>query len=97
MLGLKDCDIAYITEIIKSFPEIDRAVIFGSRAKGNQKAGSDIDIAIFGERVSLNTIASLKALLEETGPLPYFFDVVDYTHLKSREVKEQEIYRRTGA
>lgn len=62
-------------------------MIFGSRAKGNQKNGSDIDIAIYGEGVNFNTVASLKALLEDQGPLPYFFDVIDYTHLKNEEIK----------
>jgi len=87
MFGLNDSDINYIIETIKSFPEIEKALVFGSRAKGNYKSGSDVDVAIYGEGVNFNTVSSLKALLEDQGPLPYFFDVIDYTHLKNEEIK----------
>lgn len=38
------------------FEEIDRALIFGSRAMGNHKKGSDVDIAVSGESVTSQTI-----------------------------------------
>ncbi len=86
--GLRDEDLAYIIDMVAGFTEIRRAVIFGSRAKGNYKSGSDVDIAIVGEDVSLRTVARLHSLLEEEGPLPYFFDIVDYTHTDHAELKE---------
>ena len=85
--GLKEFDLKYIKEKISEFPEIERAVIFGSRAKGNYKPGSDIDIAIIGENITFNTVSRLHSLLEEQGPLPYLFDIVDYTHLNHEELK----------
>lgn len=63
-------------------------MIFGSRSKGNYKPGSDVDIAVCGEEITLDTLSSLHAMLEEQGPLPYFIDVVDYTHLEHKELKE---------
>jgi uncharacterized protein len=40
-------------------------------------------------KVNLNyTVSTLHASLEEEGPLPYFFDIVDYTHLNHSELKE---------
>ncbi|NLZ54891.1 MAG: nucleotidyltransferase domain-containing protein [Thermoanaerobacteraceae bacterium] len=86
--GLKKSDIDYIIGVIKKFPEIEKAVIFGSRAKGNYKVGSDVDIAIYGENITFDTISALHFMLEEQGPLPYFFDIIDYTHLKHEELKE---------
>ena len=86
--GLTDADIAYIVSIIDDFPEIKKASIFGSRAKGNYKPGSDVDIAVYGEDISLTTLARLHYRLEEESPLPYFFDIVDYTHLKHQPLKE---------
>jgi len=86
--GLKEYDLEYIKNMIKKFPEIEKAVIFGSRAKGNYKPGSDVDIAIYGENITFDIVSKLHAMLEEYGPLPYFFDVVDYTHLKNKELKE---------
>lgn len=86
--GLQDTDLAYIISVLGDFPEIEKAVIFGSRAKGNYKAGSDVDIAIFGDEISFSTIARLHYRLEEEGPLPYFFDIVDYTHSTHKELRE---------
>lgn len=86
--GLRQSDLEYIIEKISEFNEIERAVIFGSRAKGNYKHGSDIDMAIMGEKIDFNVVSKLHSLLEEQGPLPYLFDVVDYTHLNHAELKE---------
>ncbi len=86
--GLKDSDLDYIIKTIKKFPEIKKAVIFGSRAKGNYKPGSDIDIAIYGEKITFHILSILHAELEEQSPMPYFFDIVDYTHLDHEELKE---------
>jgi predicted nucleotidyltransferase len=86
--GLKEADLNYIISIIGNFNEIEKAVIFGSRAKGNYKPGSDIDIAIYGENINFDTISALHSLLEDQGPLPYLFDIVDYTHLNHKELKD---------
>jgi predicted nucleotidyltransferase len=86
--GLKEEDIAYIVGALKEFDEIEKAAVFGSRAKGNYKPGSDVDLAIFGEAISFSTIAHLLFMLEEDSPMPYLFDIVDYTHLAHQELKE---------
>ncbi len=56
---------------------------------GNYKPGSDIDIAIFGNEVLIDTASSLRVMLEDEGPLPYFVDIVDYSNLTHKELKEQ--------
>lgn len=86
--GLKDFDIKYIIQKISEFKQIKKAVIFGSRAKGNYKAGSDIDIAIIGDDVDFNVISKLHSLLENQGPMPYLFDIIDYTHLDNEALKD---------
>jgi predicted nucleotidyltransferase len=87
--GLRTEDVDYIKAVLSQFPEIEKAVIFGSRAKGKFKPGSDVDLAVWGNGIDLTTIARVHALLEEEGPLPYFFDVVDYTHLEHTALREQ--------
>lgn len=52
MYGLLDRDIGYIRCALSKFNEIDKAVIFGSRAIGNYKKGSDIDLAIIGDKIT---------------------------------------------
>lgn len=46
MYGLLDKDINYIINTLIRFPEVEKAIIFGSRAMGNYKKGSNIDLAI---------------------------------------------------
>lgn len=87
-LGIKHADFKYIKDVLKQHLEVELAYIFGSRAIGNYKKGSDIDIAIKGEDVGFSTISSIKDLLQEESPMPYLFDIVDYTHCKSLELKE---------
>lgn len=85
--GLKEFDLEYIIKKTSEFSEIEKAVIFGSRAKGNYKPGSDIDIAIMGEKINFDVLSKLHSILEDEGPLPYLFDIVDYTHLEHEDLK----------
>lgn len=86
--GLRNEDLNYIVMTLENFPEIDRALIFGSRAKETSKIGSDVDIAILGDRVNFAVVARLHDVLENESPLPYFFDIIDYTHLEHVELRE---------
>jgi len=86
--GLQEFELNCIVDAIKKFNEVEKTVIFGSRAKGNYKPGSDIDIAIYGDDITFHTLSALTWILEEQVSLPYFFDVIDYTHIKHKELKE---------
>ncbi|AWK51261.1 hypothetical protein DIC82_09590 [Clostridium beijerinckii] len=50
MYGLLDKDLNYILDALSKLSEIEKAVIFGSRAMGNYKKGSDIDLVIMGSK-----------------------------------------------
>ena len=54
--GLDDSVIEKLTEVFEANPRVDKAYIFGSRAKGNFRADSDIDIAIKGYDLTLDDI-----------------------------------------
>jgi len=54
--SLSDQALLLIKQAIKQFPEIKKAVIFGSRAMGNYRNGSDVDLAIFGEEKKLKIV-----------------------------------------
>ena len=85
--GFKDGDLEIIESAIQMFPDIEKAAIFGSRAKGNYRRGSDVDIAIYGN-IDNHTHLRLSAYLNDETPLPYFFDVIDYEALKNEKLKE---------
>ena len=61
---------------------VKKAVLFGSRAKGTNKHGSDVDIAVIGDKKRVS-----YALNEETN-LPYFFDVIDMDEIVSQNLRE---------
>lgn len=82
--GLKDRDLNTIFEIFDRYSEIQLVHIFGSRAKGTQKPGSDIDLAIMNTGVSDTTIIKIKSELEDSS-LPYFVDLVYFPKLKHPE------------
>ena len=84
--GLKSQDLGEIIKIIQQVKAVDVAIIFGSRAKGHYKKGSDVDIAIKGKEITRENIASLSDLLNEESALPYYFDIVHYD-----EIAEQEL------
>lgn len=86
--GLSEKDITYIREAIKKFPEVKEILIFGSRAMGNFKPGSDVDICIKGEKITFTIISKIKALLQDEGPLPYQFDLVAYHLIESQELRD---------
>ena len=78
MFGLPEKSYQMIIDAVASFPEFEQALVFGSRAKENFKRGSDVDLAIMGEKVTEEIRLRLSTLLNEELPLPYFFDVVNY-------------------
>ena len=86
--GLRPQDLAEIIEMIRQFSDIEETVIFGSRAKGNYKKGSDIDIAIKGKKISREDVALLADLLNEESALPYYFDIVHYDGITEKELTE---------
>lgn len=85
--GLSDSDYALIAEAAKQQSEIESLVLFGSRAKGNFRKGSDVDIAVKGLSVTYDSVIRLSDQLNEVLPLPYFFDVLNYNTLSDPELK----------
>jgi predicted nucleotidyltransferase len=76
---------------IERFPEIEEAKIFGSRAMGNFKNGSDIDIALFGAEVDETVARRLSTLLNEELPIPHHVDVVAFDRCTNEALKEHII------
>lgn len=85
--GLNEDELTEIINVLKAFPEVEQAWIFGSRALKTYKRGSDIDIAIFGSHLDL-IITAISYRCNEELLLPYFFDIVDYNGITNKELKE---------
>lgn len=65
--GLEESVIHSLSEIFEYTPKVDEVIIFGSRAKGNFSEGSDIDLAIKGKSVHLDTVLLLMDKVENLG------------------------------
>lgn len=86
--GLLERDLRIIMQAASTLPEVNQLVLFGSRAKGTHKIGSDVDLAVKGEAVTYETAVRLAVLLNEERPLPYFFDVVNYNTINEPALKD---------
>lgn len=86
--GLLERDIIFIIKSLRAMPEIEKAIIFGSRAMGNYKKGSDIDIAIIGKNINDKIVTRLSSILNQELPIPYFVDVADYNSIAISELKK---------
>ena len=83
--GLETEDVARILAVITSFPEVEKAILYGSRAKGNYREGSDIDICLVGRQLNLSVINAISLGLGDLG-LPYLFDVAIYHQVSNADL-----------
>jgi predicted nucleotidyltransferase len=88
MFGIVPKSYELILKALSEFDEIEKAAIYGSRAMGNFKQGSDIDLAIFGNKITPETLLKLKTKLEQELPIPYYFDLTHYETISNSELKK---------
>ncbi len=86
-IGLTCDELEEITTILNKFPQISSAILFGSRAKGSYKKGSDVDIALVGENLD-TVITKISYQLNEESTLPYYFDFIDYKTITNIDLKD---------
>lgn len=72
--GLKEAVIKNIHGVFSRHPELEKVILYGSRAKGNFKPGSDIDLALIGDRLTHSQVNRISNELDEL-LLPYTFDL----------------------
>ena len=79
-------ELGLLRQVFSRHAEIKNVKIFGSRAKGTNAAGSDIDLALWGDVDALRA-ESIAAELDEL-PLPYRYDVKPFHLIKLRPLRE---------
>jgi predicted nucleotidyltransferase len=85
--GLPESAIEQICAIFAAHPEIERAVLYGSRAKGNFKPGSDIDLTLFGTDLSHELLLDLLVELDDL-LLPWMIDLSLFASLNHPALQE---------
>ncbi|MBO5180510.1 MAG: nucleotidyltransferase domain-containing protein [Paraprevotella sp.] len=99
MWGLSEKSIEEIHGILASIPAIEEAVIYGSRARGDYKPASDIDLTLTGRDLTLRDVALLDDKLYYSYQ-PYYFDTSILAEIKNQDLLDnirrdgQVFYRR---
>jgi len=79
--GLQDETVDAINAVFSRFPAIEKVMLYGSRAKGNFRPGSDIDLTIVENGMTGDDLARIEDQLDDL-LLPYTFDLSLYRQLE---------------
>jgi len=72
--GLKEMVVKQIKQVLSNYPDVQEAVLYGSRAMGNYEPGSDIDLTLKGEALTLKQLNAIEIDLDDL-LLPYELDL----------------------
>jgi len=85
--GLSDQTCATVRQILAGYPQIEKAVLYGSRAKGNYKNGSDIDLTLMGAALDHRLLMSIASALDDSD-IPYTVDLSLFQHIDNPALRE---------
>ena len=83
--GLKEETIEKINGLFINYPKIEKAILYGSRAKGNFTNGSDIDLTLIGNDLEFNDLLKILSDIDRL-MLPYKFDISLYKSISDIEL-----------
>ncbi|MGB8517123.1 MAG: nucleotidyltransferase domain-containing protein [Gallionella sp.] len=86
--GLSDSILNDLRRVFAAYPEIEQVLIFGSRANGTFKDGSDIDLAVFAQTMSEARFTQLWNALDAL-PLIFKMDVLHWDTLANQRLKDK--------
>ena len=85
IFGLKESDITKINEIFEKYPAVEKVILYGSRAKGNFKNGSDIDLTIVDSDLSFSQLLEIENKIDDL-LLPYKIDLSQSKNITNLEL-----------
>ena len=83
--GLSDTVIQELQDVFRRYANIEKVLIFGSRSKGDYRAGSDIDLAVIGKDIDYRLLLNLQCDIEDL-ELLYSIDLLDYQKKKGTPI-----------
>lgn len=87
MFGLPDDTFAKFKRVFEKHPEVKCMLIYGSRAIGNYREGSDIDLSLSGKKISPELVKSIARELDGLNS-PYLIDLSHFESLAPASLKE---------
>lgn len=97
--GLTKEEITSIGAVFSKYQQVEEVLIYGSRAMGNYKPASDIDLTLIGNNIDLSLQTKIEFDLDDL-MLPYKFDISIYDKITNLEFLDhikrvgKEIYKR---
>lgn len=85
LYGLKNQTIEKINQIFARYQEVEKVILYGSRAKGDHKKGSDIDLTLIGENLNLQLLNKISLDLDDL-LLPYKMDLSIYDQINNSDL-----------
>jgi len=86
MFGIPQDSLDKIKEVLFTGKNIESAIIYGSRAKGNYREGSDIDLTLKGE-LNYRNLVEISVELDNLN-LPWKIDLSLYSQMQNKELRE---------
>jgi len=83
--GLKEATIEKIIAVFSQYPNIQKVLLYGSRAKGNYRNGSDIDLTLIGENISYAQLSKIDIQIDDL-LLPYRFDLSIFKDIENLDL-----------
>ena len=83
--GLSDTVIRELQDVFRRHANIEKVLIFGSRSKGNYRAGSDIDLAVVGQGIDYSQLLAIQCEIDDL-ELLYSIDLLDYQKEKGTPI-----------
>lgn len=90
--GLDEKVIEGIVNILKKYEEVESAKIFGSRARGDYRNASDIDIALFGDKLTFSINTKIFYEIDDLY-LPYKIDLINFNCIGDDNTIKDNILR----
>jgi len=84
--GLSETTIQKLCGVLARYPQVEKAVLYGSRATGNYRNGSDIDLALFGNELTLQTLCRIMNAIDDL-MLPYSVDLVIFKQVGDPDLR----------
>jgi predicted nucleotidyltransferase len=76
-----------IRTVFALHPEVQKAVMYGSRAKGNYKTGSDIDLTMYGDDLNHSILLKILDELDDL-LLPWMIDLSIFRQIDNESLRE---------
>jgi predicted nucleotidyltransferase len=85
--GLSEKTVTEIHRILRSYPQVSHAILYGSRAMGNFKNGSDIDLTLLGDHLTTKDLMNIANDLDDSF-IPHTIDLSIFAALDHNELRD---------